>query len=208
MSDEALRSGTRRPYRKRARARREEETRLRIAQAAMELHGSIGPARTTMSAVAERAGVQRSTLYRHFPDEVSLFGACSAHWAALHPPPDPGRWAGIAEVDERLRTALSELYEWYGSDERMFLNVSRDAALVPAMGAAVEARRALVERLLAAIDRGRPERGRARRRVRAAIAHAASFATWFALTRQGGLDDDEAVRVAAGMVAAAAGGSG
>ena len=208
MSGEVVKPAHPRPYRKRTRARKEEETRRRIAQAAMELHGSIGPARTTMSAVAERAGVQRSTLYRHFPDEVSLFGACSAHWAALHPAPDPSRWAEIGDVDERLRTALSELYRWYGSDERMFLNVSRDAELVPGMRAPVEAGRQRSQNLLAVICRGRPEQGRARRRVQAAIAHAASFATWHALTRQGGLDDDEAVRVAAGMVAAAASDSG
>src|SRR5688572_23617574 len=78
-----------REYKKRKRARQEEETRRRITEAAVELHGSVGPARTTISAVAERAGVQRATLYRHFPDEETLFGACSAHWAALHPPPDP-----------------------------------------------------------------------------------------------------------------------
>lgn len=203
MSAEVVKPAPRRPYRKRARARQEEETRQRIAHAAMELHGSIGPARTRMSAVAERAGVQRSTLYRHFPDEVSLFGACSAHWAALHPAPDSSRWAEIGDVDERLRIALSELYQWYGSDEQMFLNISRDVELVPAMRAPVEAERQLFQDLLAVILRGRPEQGRARNRVQAAIAHAASFATWYALTRQGGLDDDEAARVATGMVAAA-----
>ena len=198
------RESSRRIYRKRVRARQEEETRRRITEAAMELHGSLGPARTTISAVAERAGVQRATLYRHFPDEASLFGACSAHWATLHPPPDASRWASIADPDERLRRALSELYAWYGSDEQMFLNVFRDAELVPAMRAPVEARTKRFEQAVAEIMRGRPERGRARKRAAAAVAHAASFATWHALTRQGGLSDAEAVAVAAGMVAAAA----
>ena len=170
----------------------------------MELHGSVGPARTTISAVAERAGVQRATVYRHFPDEFALFGACSAHWVTLHPPPDPTAWGAIEDPDERLRTALRELYSWYASDEQMFANVFRDAALVPAMQPPFEALSAGFEHLLAEIARGRPERGRARARVRAAIAHAASFATWHALARQGGLSDDEAVAVAAGMVAAAA----
>ena len=193
-----------REYKKRARARQEEETRRRITEAAVELHGSVGPARTTISAVAERAGVQRATLYRHFPDDVALFGACSAHWAELHPPPDPERWTEIPDHDERLRTALRDLYAWYGSDEQMFINVFRDAELVPAMQGAVERRRARFEESVAAIVRGRSERGRARKRVRAAVAHAASFATWHALIRQGGLSDDEAVSVAAGMVEAAA----
>ena len=148
--------------------------------------------------------MQRATVYRHFPDEESLLGACSAHWAMLHPPPDASRWSSIAEPDERLRTALRELYAWYGSDEQMFVNVFRDAELVPAMRAPVEARTQRFAQLVAEIMRGRPERGRARRRVAAGVAHAASFATWHALTRQGGLSDDEAVAVAAGMVAAAA----
>ena len=194
-----------RPYRKRARALQEEDTRRRIAQAAMELHGSVGPARTTISAVAERAGVQRATVYRHFADEVALFGACSAHWAELHPAPDPRPLAAIADPGERLCTALRELYRWYASDERMFVNLVRDAELVPAMQAPMEQGREHFEAVVDAICRGRPERGRARRRVRAAVAHAASFATWHALARQGGLDDDEAVAVAAGMVTAAAG---
>jgi AcrR family transcriptional regulator len=192
-----------REYKKRKRAQQEEETRRRITEAAVELHGSVGPARTTMSAVAERAGVQRATLYRHFPDDFALFAACSAHWAALHPPPDPLSWAEIADPDERLRTALGDLYAWYASDEVMFMNVFRDASLVPAMGPAIERRVERFNEQLAAIMRGRPERGRARKRVQAAIAHAASFQTWLALARGGGLTDEEAVTVAAGMVAAA-----
>ena len=174
----------------------------------MELHGSVGPARTTISAVAERAGVQRATLYRHFPDEAALFGACSAHWAALHPPPDPARWEGIADHDERLRAALADLYAWYGSDEQMFANVFRDAALVPAMEAPAEAGARRFEESVAAIVRGRPERGRARRRVVAAVGHAASFQTWHALARRGGVSDEEAVAIAAGMIAAAAAAGG
>jgi AcrR family transcriptional regulator len=205
MSRERLTTPTRpRPYRKRARARQEEETRQRIVHAAMELHGSIGPARTTISAVAERAGVQRATVYRHFPDEASLFGACSAHWVSLHPPPSPRGWSEIADSDERLRTALRDLYAWYSSDEQMFINISRDSELVPAMAVMIEREQRTFDEMVAAIIGERPERGRARRRVAAAVAHAASFATWHALTRRGGLTDDEAVAVATGMVEAAA----
>ena len=105
-----------RAYRKRRRAEQEEETRLRITEAAVDLHGSVGPARTTVSAIAERAGVQRATVYRHFPDEEALFAACSSHWAALNPPPDPAVWAEIADPDQRLRGALAELYSWYGDN--------------------------------------------------------------------------------------------
>lgn len=170
----------------------------------MDLHGSVGPARTTISGVAERAGVQRATVYRHFPDEFALFGACSAHWAQLHPLPDPAAWASVDDPDERLRTALRDLYAWYGSDEQMFVNLFRDAGLVDAMRPPFEAMTEQFASLLAEIARGRSERGRARKRVMAAIAHAASFQTWHALAREGGLTEDEAVRVAAGMVASAA----
>src|SRR5918996_4055938 len=86
-----------RPYRKRRRAELEDQTRLRITEAAVELHGRVGPARTTISAVADRAGVQRATVYRHFPDEDALFAACSGHWAAMNPSPDPSAWQAIRD---------------------------------------------------------------------------------------------------------------
>src|SRR5262249_20410852 len=130
---------TKRRYRKRRRARQEDETRRRITEAAVDLHGTVGPARTTVSAVAERAGVQRATVYRHFPDEESLFGACSAHWLAANPLPDLATWSSIADPDERLRVALGELYAWFDRGEYMLEKTTRDAALVPAMGAAVTA---------------------------------------------------------------------
>src|SRR5918999_1011525 len=101
-----------RPYRKNVRARREEETRRRITEATVELHREVGPSNTTISAIAERAGVQRLTVYRHFPDEAALFGACSAHWRAEHPVPDPRPWAAIGDPEERLRTALGEIYAY------------------------------------------------------------------------------------------------
>src|SRR5882724_117609 len=94
-----------RPYRMQRRAELEEATRRRITESAMELHGTVGPSRTSISAVAERAGVRRSTVYRHFGDEASLFAACSSHWAASNPPPDLDSWAAVAEPEERLRGA-------------------------------------------------------------------------------------------------------
>src|SRR5215211_773494 len=97
------RTSERRPYRKRRRAELEADTRLRITEATVDLHGSVGPARTTISAVAERAGVQRATVYRHFSDEEALFDACSSHWMAQHPLPDPAAWAAIQDAHERLR---------------------------------------------------------------------------------------------------------
>jgi AcrR family transcriptional regulator len=193
-----------RPYNKRRRAEAEAETRMRIAEAAMELHGSVGPARTTISAVAERAGVQRATVYRHFPDEEALFGACSAHWAALHPPPDAGAWTEIADPDARLRAGLAEIYAWYASDVQMFVNTRRDAALVPAMKEPIARGRAGMEAMVGALMKRRPERGHRRRRALGALRHAVAFGTWYSLTREGELTDDEAVELMAATVAAAA----
>src|SRR6185503_20231999 len=122
-----------RKYTKRRRAESEQETRQRITEAAMNLHGSIGPARTTISAVADRAGVQRATVYRHFPDEESLFAACSGHYMALNPPPDPEAWAEETDHSARLRRALTETYSFFRRTEPMLSNVLRDAPVVEAM---------------------------------------------------------------------------
>ena len=179
------------------------ETRQRITEAAVALHGTVGPARTTISAVADRAGVQRATVYRHFPDEESLFAACSGHWAALNPAPDPGPWREETDHPARLRRALAETYAFFRRTEPMLSNVLRDAPVVEAMAKPVARRLAYFESAVDAVVAGRPERGHARRRVRAAVAHAMSFPTWQSLVRQNGLDDDEAAVLMAGMVEAA-----
>jgi len=200
MADELTSTATR-PYRKRRRAEQEAETRQRITEAAMRLHGTVGPAHTTISDVAAEAGVQRGTVYRHFPDADSLFLACSAHWASLNPPPDPSAWAQIADPDERLRHALAEMYRWYEWAEPMLVNVTRDAESVPALiRERTQQRR---EATVAALLHGRRSRGRARARGAAAIAHALDFATWRSLVRQHGLEPDEVVELMAALVAAA-----
>ena len=196
-------SNQRRKYTKRRRAESEQETRQRITEAAVALHGSVGPARTTISAVAENAGVQRATVYRHFPDDESLFAACSGHWVAMNPPPDPARLSGASDPTTRLRRALADTYAYYGRTEAMAENVLRDAPLVDAMAKPVAMRLAYFEAFVDAVVAGRPERGDKRRRVKAAIAHALSFPTWRSLVREQGLEDDEAVAVMAAMVEAA-----
>jgi AcrR family transcriptional regulator len=201
MSDEKV--STPRRYRKRRRAELERHTRERITEAAVRLHGSIGPARTTVSAVAREAGVQRGTVYRHFPTEESLFAACSAHYFASQPRPQPESWASIGDPGSRLRHALGDLYRWYRSTEQMLERTRRDAPLVEAMAGPVEAFLAYLGAVAEAILRGRRERGPARRRVAAAVGHAVAFSTWQSLTRDQGLEDDEAVALMAAMVEAA-----
>jgi AcrR family transcriptional regulator len=203
MSPET-KSTSKRRYRKRRRAELEEETRRRITEAAVDLHGSIGPAQTTISAVAERAGVQRATVYRHFPNEEALFGACSAEWLSQHLLPDLSAWEAIGEPSDRLRTGLGELYAWYAEGAEMLERTIRDAPLVPAMRGPMEARLAWLAQAGATIARGRPERGARRRRLEAAIGHAASFSTWQSLVREQGLTEPEAVELMARLVEHAA----
>ena len=121
-----------RKYELKERARRQAQTRQRIVEAAVDLHTSVGPARTTISGIAERAGVERHTVYAHFPDDRTLFRACSEHWEARHPLPDLETLAEIEDPVRRLRRALGELYEWYESVEADLALFVRDASVVPA----------------------------------------------------------------------------
>jgi AcrR family transcriptional regulator len=187
-----------RKYELKRRAESQEETRRRIVEATVALHADVGPARSTISAIAERAGVQRLTVYRHFPDERSLLGACSEHWLAADPPPDVRAWAAIDDVDERCRVALTELYGWYRREEAMLTNVDRDAPTWPAL-AEIADRAPLIAAAVTVLARGR---GR-RKRPRAALAHALEFSTWRSLCRGQGLSDAEAAALMAGFVASA-----
>ena len=192
-----------RRYRKSARAEQEGQTRERITRAAVKLHGTVGPARTTVSGVAREAGVQRATVYRHFPTEESLFEACTAHYYAAHPQPDVAGWSAIPDPDARLRFALAELYAWFAETEQMLERVSRDRGRVPAMRHAAAAFLAYFEEARATLLRGRPERGRRRERASAAIGHALAFPTWQSLVSVQGLPANEAVEMMVAMTRAA-----
>jgi AcrR family transcriptional regulator len=200
-------SAPKRTYRKRRRAEREVQTRRRITEAAVKLHGTVGPARTTIKGIASEAGVQRATVYRHFPDLASVFIACSTHWASLNPPPDPNAWRQITDPDIRLREALSELYAWYDWAEPMLSHVFRDAPSVPAMTQPVEDFQRHFQALHQALLSRRRLSGRARTRVSAAIGHALAFATWHSLVRERELHPEEAVELMSALVAAATAGS-
>jgi AcrR family transcriptional regulator len=196
---------TSRRYQLRKRADAMEATRRRITEAAMELHGTVGPARTTISAVAERAGVQRQTVYRHFADEEELFAACSGHFAARHPWPDAGRWRAIADPAERLRIGLDELYAWYETTEAMWTNVLRDETLVAAVGPALEPFRAYLDDAARALAAGWGARGGRRAMLLAATRHAVDFHTWRSLARHGGIGRAGVVELTSAIVTRAAG---
>jgi AcrR family transcriptional regulator len=192
-----------RPYRMKRRAELEAETRTRITESAVALHQDLGPARTTISAVAEHAGVRRSTVYRHFPDDESLFAACSSHWRAANPPPDPGPWAAIEDPGERTEAALHELYAFYGRTEPMYVSLLRDAPLVPPVARRLGDFYGYLGTIQDILMAGRGVRGRAAKRARAALGHALAFQTWRSLTREQGLTDREAVALMRALVDAA-----
>ncbi|HEU4977905.1 MAG TPA: helix-turn-helix domain-containing protein [Solirubrobacteraceae bacterium] len=194
---------TKRPYEKRARAAAEEATRMRVVEAAIELHGSVGPARTTVSAIAERAGVRRATVYRHFPDERALFLGCSGEWQARNPPPDPAAWAAIADPAARVEAALDALYRWFERAEPMLSAVLRDADAVPVVGELVGGLRAYAAFVEDGLVPGWGARGKAAARLRAAIGLALDFYAWRVLHERG-LARGEAVTVMTRAVGAAA----
>jgi AcrR family transcriptional regulator len=196
-------SDQKRQYQMRRRAEQEAETRQRITESAVALHGSLGPAQTSVSAIADRAGVQRSTVYRHFPDEEALFGACSQHWAERNPPPNIDRWGEIGDPEERLSTALEELYAYYRRAGGMLEKLLRDEAAVPAVAELFAPFHQFLDLAADVLMRGRGLRGGARARVRAALGHAVAFTTWQELTGPQGLEDDDAAELMQRLVAAA-----
>jgi AcrR family transcriptional regulator len=189
-----------RKYEMKRRAERVQETRRRITEAAVELHQTVGPARTTVSAVAEKAGVQRHTYYAHFPELKDLYQACMGHYIERNPVPDPSRWAQVPEPEERLRVALCDVYAYYSRNEAMLANVLRDAPLDPVAQETMVSFYQYWETVRDAIADALGARGEHREALLAAIALALDFQTWRTLVRQQGLDDDRAVELMVGMV--------
>jgi AcrR family transcriptional regulator len=181
-----------RKYELKQRAETRNATRARIVSATVELHDSLGPAQTTISAIAERAGVQRLTVYRHFPDERSLFEACSGHWAAQNPVPDPSAWAALADPEARLRVALGEIYAFFRRTEGMTGNLLRDLPDSPVLQQVAEPFLEYWVGVREVLTTDWKTRGRKRKLLHAAIGHSIEFDTWRSLTQHQGLDDAEA----------------
>lgn len=172
------------------RRERFDATRQRITEAAFDLHSTVGPAQTSISAVAERAGVQRHTVYHHFPDLTALFRACTEHGMRITGIPDPASWRAIGDPATRLRTGLGELYSYYRTNTRLLGNIVRDMPLTTGVGGS----EAFVERMtemFSALAWGWPDDAATQRLRMALIGHAMSFETWRSLTDRG-LTDAEA----------------
>jgi AcrR family transcriptional regulator len=192
---------SKRKYELKKRAEQMGETRLRITEAAIELHGTVGPSRTTLTAVAERAGVERRTLYRHFPNEADLFAACSTHYFKANPWPDLGDWRAISDPQERLERALDELYAYYERTEPMFSNVLRDAEVVDFARDAVAPLQTYLEEAADVLASGRGVRGRRRQLLRGALRHVLDFSTWRSLSANG-IARSDAARLGTALVEA------
>ena len=187
-----------RPYHMRKRAEAKEETRRRIVEAAMALHEEIGPRAATISAIAEKAGVQRLTVYRHFADETEIFHACTTHWLDLNPLPDPATWAQIDDPADRFRAAIAAFYAYYSGTRQMWEKSYRDMAEVPALQQPMAEVATFMETvgtgLAAAFDPGGPDP-----RILATVRHVLHFQTWSELKEQG-LDQEAKVGLATSWV--------
>lgn len=191
-----------RKYEQRERARKHAATRQRIIDALIELHETVGAAQTTVVEVARRAGVGRMTVYNHFPTEADMVVACTSHWITQHPPPDLDAWTEIGDPDERLSTALDDLYVYYRQTQAMWTTAYRDAQLVDSLGKVMESTWfALLDRAVSVLAGGRGLRGARKRRVVGALRLVVDFPTWRTLTASG-LTDHDAAAVGAAFVAA------
>ena len=184
-----------RTYQMRRRAARQSETRQRIVEATVALHEEAGVLNTTISDIARRAGVERATVYRHFPDERSLFSACTGHFYDMHPMPDPEPWRAIADPEARLRAGLAEVYAYHRRTERLFSRTLPELPQLPIMQEVIAPRRAQWMRARDVLADHWVETGPARELVAAAIGHAIAFPTWQSLVRQQGLGDEWAVEM-------------
>lgn len=187
-----------RTYHLKKRAERQDDTRQRIVEATVALHEQLGPARTSISAIAERAGVGRPTVYRHFPDERSLFSACTSHYLARHQPPDPSGWREIVDPAARLRFGLLAIYRWYRETERMMVGAYRDLPELPVLAEVLEPRLRWFAEAHAVLAEGWT--APAPDVLRAAIGHALAFSTWRSLARDHDLGDETVADLLTGMV--------
>jgi AcrR family transcriptional regulator len=187
---------SKRKYTLKQRARQQEDTRQRIVDAAMALHEEVGPRDTTISAIADRAGVQRLTVYRHFDDDLALFTACSGRWLELNPPPDPALWSGEDDPRRRSEAALGALYAYYRRTQGMLERVYRDRDQVPAVDEVMRPFDAFIDTLRRDLMKCWRGVGTPKSRARSAtIGHCLQFSTWKSLAGEG-LSDRRAARLA------------
>ena len=181
-----------RKYTQRQRAVQQAETRQRIIEAMVSLHQEFGPANTTVKAIAERAGVERLTVYRHFPDENTQLQACSSHYLQQHPPPDLDQWEHVEMPAQRVARALKAFYAYYRETAPMFRQSYRDVDAVPALRPILDAFEHQLDATCDGLMRGWGVRGRTARAMRRTLRHGLSFSTWASLESLGMSDEHKA----------------
>jgi AcrR family transcriptional regulator len=189
-----------RKYELRKRADKQAETRRRIVEATVTFHSTIGPARTTVADICRKAGIQRATFYRHFPDELSLFKECRAFVENERPLPDPNACAAIDDPIRRVRSGLATAYRYYRERERPMAAIIRDSDVMPAGGAFFQ----FADRLRDVMAAGWKAKGKRHDRILAACGHAADFQAWRSLARKQGLPDSEVIEAMVVLITAAA----
>lgn len=169
-------------------------TRARITEAALHLHTSVGPSKTSLVRIADAAGVTRATLYRHFESADALFGGCMEHWIGQHPPPDPEAWMRIGDFRERTRRALRDLYDWYAAHDPDLYPIYRDTAFTPESNQ--RQRRAIIKATASALLTAAPPGGVHNQLLGAAVEHFVSYPTWRSLASDSGLSPRQAAKLA------------
>ncbi len=202
MSNKNKKRGPRGPYTLKVRARRWEQAHERITLAALKLHETVGPAKTTMEEIAHLAGVQRATVYNHFPTELDLLDACSAHWFVENPPPDSSAWKSIEDPEKRSERALLEMYNYFGEGSQLLSRVLSDAPVVPAMDQIRRQKwQPMLEEIVSILTVGWPG-NTAESAVTASLRVALDFFTWQSLS-ESGLSNEAAAKLAAAWIIAA-----
>jgi AcrR family transcriptional regulator len=187
-----------RNYQLKRRAERQEETHQRILEATIAVHERAGAVGTTISAVAEQAGVERLTVYRHFPDETALLTAATDHYLEVNPPPDPLPWQGIVDPEVRLRVGLTAAYGYHRQTEGMIGSLIRGLPYKPVICDALVGYSAYWGRVQEILSEGWDAPNPAL--IAAAVGHSLSFKTWHSLVREVGLENPQAVELMVGMV--------
>ena len=179
-----------RKYQKTRRADQQDQTRERIVEATVALHEELGPAYTSIKAIAEKAGVQRLTVYRHFPDETCLFQACTSHYLGQHPPPDISQWAEVSNARERSRAALLAFCRYYRQTENMWTVAYRDVDQVDALQAPMSEFEAYIDMVRDDLLKTWNKKQDTKKRLKITIGHGLFFPTWLSLKNQK-LNDDK-----------------
>ncbi|MES0327831.1 MAG: TetR/AcrR family transcriptional regulator [Gammaproteobacteria bacterium] len=173
-----------RKYSKTIRAEQQEQTRERIVEATVALHEELGPAKTSIKAIAEKAGVQRVTVYRYFPDDVSLFQACTSHWLSQNQPPDLNDWAGFESADEKTYAALLAFYQYYSQTETMWTGAYRDAGDIVALQIPMGNFEAYIDQVRDTLLKSWKRTGKRKQQLSVTLRHGLRFTTWQSLKRE------------------------